>query len=80
MVKSLATSTVFEVPPLPALTRRPFWDQPWIAPALHTLLYDDLPKGWNTYFLADATRWRAAAGGRDIDSVALELHAGDHIA
>jgi len=71
MVKALATSTVIEVPPLPASVRKPFWDQPWIAPALRAPLFDDLPEGWHTYFLADATRWRAATGGRDIDSAAL---------
>ena len=71
MVKALATSTVIEVPPLPASARKPFWDQPWIAPALRAPLFDDLPQGWKPYFLADATRWRAATGGRDIDSAAL---------
>lgn len=71
MPMTLATSTVIEVPPLPAPARRPFWDEPWIAPGLRTPLYDDLPQGWHAYLLADATRWRAATGGRDIDSVAL---------
>jgi hypothetical protein len=73
MVSALATSTVIEVPPLPAPARRPFWDEPWIAPGLRALLFDDLPQGWHAYFLADATRWRAATGGRDIDSAALPV-------
>ncbi|MDP5334648.1 MAG: DUF4123 domain-containing protein [Paracoccaceae bacterium] len=71
MVSALATSTVIEVPPLPVPARKPFWDEPWIAPGLRAMLFDDLPQGWHSYFLADATRWRAATGGRDIDSVAL---------
>ena len=71
MPKILATSTAIEVTPVPAPSRRPFWDEPWIAPGLRAMLFDDLPQGWHACFLADATRWRAATGGHDIDSAAL---------
>ena len=51
----------------------PFWEQPWIAPALHKALFADLPLGWGVYFLGDATRWAKAAGGQDIAGCGLPM-------
>jgi hypothetical protein len=66
LVKALATSTVIEVPPLPAFARKPFWDQPWIAPALRAPFFDDLLQGWNPCFLADTNSLNSSAAGIEV--------------
>jgi hypothetical protein len=70
-VMALASADAFDVLPPQALTGKPFWEQPWIAPDLRAALFDNLPDGWRVFFLADPTRWRTATGGKDIASAAL---------
>lgn len=50
---------------------RPFWEQPWIASDLRAALFDGLNAGERVYFLADATLWRDAMDGQDVEAAGL---------
>lgn len=66
----LACRDLPSMPP-PALDAAPFWEQPWIAPALRAVLFDNLTAAERVFFLADATLWRQAMDGKEIEAAGL---------
>ena len=63
-----------QIPPVVPLAKTPFWDQPWITPALHDLAFGPIGDATpNTFFVVDAILRREVVGVFDLDVVDVPI-------